>query len=264
MKIATWNVNSIRARVDRVVAWTLAHQPDVLCLQETKVEDGAFPLDTLAAAGYQAVLFGQRAYNGVAILARTPITEVKRGFDDGHDDGQARFIVGTVGGIRVASIYVPNGKAVGTDKFVHKLAWLDRCLAWLRKHADPGAALALCGDYNVAPTDLDVYDPVAFRNQVLCHPEERLRFEAIKAWGVRDVFQDRHPEGHIFSWWDYRMLGFPKNRGARIDHILCTPALAGRVAEIYVDRAERKGRDPSDHAPVVAEIGDPRPVSDQG
>jgi len=252
IKIATWNVNSIRARSARVLAWMEANSPDVLCLQETKSTDETFPDEGFRALGYEVAHFGQRTYNGVAIVSRQPLRDVERGFADGSQDEAARFIAGRVCGIRVASAYIPNGKAVGTDKFAYKLEWLERLKGWLERCAEPQEPIALCGDYNVAPTDDDVYDAEAFRNQVLCHPEERSRFEALLKWGFVDTFGAQHPEGGYFSWWDYRQLGFPKNRGVRIDHILASAPLASRVDEVYVDRAARKGKEPSDHAPVVA------------
>ncbi len=255
MKIATWNVNSIRARLTRVIPWLTEHAPDVVCLQETKVEDGLFPMDELTALGYQATIHGQKTYNGVAILSRSPLTDVTRGFGDGAPDEQARFIVGKVDGVRVASAYIPNGQSVGSDKFAYKLDWLRRCRAWLDGHADPAEPLALCGDFNVAPDDRDVYDPVAWKDQVLCHPDERQGLRALQDWGLEDLFRRHHALAGFYSWWDYRQLGFPKNRGLRIDHILCTGALAARSQDVVIDRNARKGKDASDHAPVIATFG---------
>jgi exodeoxyribonuclease-3 len=254
MKIATWNVNSIRARMDRLLAWLRERSPDVVCLQETKVEDHAFPTLELEAEGYHVATFGQRTYNGVALLARQPLLDVVRGFGDGAADQQARFLVARVGDVRVGSVYVPNGQAVGTEKFHYKLDWLGRWRTWLAQHADPSAPLVLCGDMNVAPDDCDVYDPVLWRDRILCHPDERAALAEVRGWGLTDLYRIRHPEGTHFTWWDYRQLAFPKNRGLRIDHILGTAPMATRCREVTVDRDARKGQQPSDHAPVIAEF----------
>ena len=256
MKIATWNVNSIRARMERLRAWLYARTPDLLCLQETKVEDKAFPVQELQDLGYHATVFGQKTYNGVAVLTRQPAADVMRGFDDGVEDGQARFLVVRVGQVRVGSVYIPNGQAVGTDKFAYKLKWLARWRDWLATHADPSEPWVFCGDMNVAPEDQDVYDPEAWRNQVMCHPDERAALAEVRRWGLVDVYRRLHPTASDFTWWDYRQLGFPKNRGLRIDHILCSEPMATRCRSVTVDREERKGQLPSDHAPVVAEFGD--------
>jgi exodeoxyribonuclease-3 len=254
MKIATWNVNSIRARMERVRAWLAAQAPDVLCLQETKVEDKAFPAEDLRSLGYHVAAYGQKTYNGVAVLARQPLADVVRGFGDGVEDAQARFLLVRVGAVRVGSLYVPNGQAVGTEKFTYKLDWLRRWRAWLATHAEASQPLVLCGDLNVAPEDRDVHDPDAWRNQVLCHPDERAALAEVRRWGLVDVFRQLHPEPGLYSWWDYRQLSFPKNRGLRIDHILCTQGMAARCRSVVIDREARKGETPSDHAPVIAEF----------
>ncbi|MES1164257.1 MAG: exodeoxyribonuclease III, partial [Verrucomicrobiota bacterium] len=231
-KIATWNVNSIRARLDRVRAWLQTHRPDVVCLQETKVTDDDFPTAELLSLGYSAVTCGQRTYNGVAILAREPPRDVVRGLGDDPEDAQCRFIVATAptpaGPIRLASVYVPNGGAVGSDKFAYKLRWLARWRSWLRAH-DGGSAAApslLCGDFNIAPEDRDVHDPLMWQGQVLCHPDERAGLAAIRDCGYEDLFRRLHPDLVAYSWWDYRQLAFPKNRGLRIDHIYALPVFA--------------------------------------
>ena len=252
MKLASWNINSVRARLERAVAWVKANEPDVLCLQETKVEDKDFPNQVFEDLGYRVEHYGQRTYNGVALLSRLPLTEVSRGFGD--DDPSARFIVAKVAGVRVASVYVPNGQSVGSEKFAYKLGWLKRLRQWLDQHAVPAEPLALCGDYNIAPEDRDVHDPEAWEGQVLCHPDERAALAEVKAWGVQDVFRQQHPEAGLYSWWDYRMLGFPKNRGLRIDYMLCTAPLMPLCKDIRIDREARKGKLPSDHAPVVAQF----------
>jgi exodeoxyribonuclease III len=256
MKIATWNVNSIRKRLDRVIPWLAEHQPDVLCVQETKVEDDAFPHAEIAAAGYHALCHGQKTYNGVALLSREPGQAAVHGFADGGDDTQARFLVASVGALRVGSVYVPNGQTVASDKFAYKLAWLARWRRWLSARADPAVPMALCGDINIAPDGRDVYDPEGWKDQVLCHPDERAALDEICRWGLVDVFRQHHNEGGLYSWWDYRQLSFPKNFGLRIDLILCTASLAARCTSVTIDRNARKGQNPSDHAPVIAEFTD--------
>ncbi|HTJ41791.1 MAG TPA: exodeoxyribonuclease III [Kofleriaceae bacterium] len=251
LKIATWNVNSIRARHDRVVAWLAAEQPDVLCMQEIKVEDAGFPRDSIEAAGYQCVLVGQRTYNGVAIASKLPLTDVTIGLDDGVDDDEKRFIIASVGDVRVASIYVPNGGG-GAERFEYKLEWLARLRRWLDTHADPSKPLALCGDFNVAPEDRDIHDPKKWEGAVLCTPEERAALANVRAWGFEDVFRKHHSEPGFFSWWDYRGVSFFKDQGLRIDHVWATPALASRSIDCTIDRAARKGQNASDHAPVTA------------
>jgi exodeoxyribonuclease-3 len=254
MKLATWNVNSIRKRLDRLVPWLAEHQPDVLCVQETKVEDALFPRSEIEAVGYHVLCHGQKTYNGVALLTRQPAEELSRGFADGGDDTQARFLVATVGKVRVGTVYVPNGQTVESEKFAYKLDWLARWRAWLSASADSTLPMALCGDINIAPDDRDVYDPDGWKDQVLCHPKERAALADICRWGLVDVFRRHHTEGGLYSWWDYRQLSFPKNLGLRIDLILCTPSLAERCTAISIDRNARKGTAPSDHAPVVAEF----------
>lgn len=252
MKLATWNVNSIRAREARARAWLAQAQPDVVCLQELKVEGSGFPAALFAELGYYVELVGQKSYNGVAIASKRPLTEVVTGFDDGVDDPQARFVVATIDDVRIASLYVPNGQAVGTDKYEYKLAWLARLRTWLDRHADPTQPLALCGDWNVAPTDLDVHDPAAWAGQVLCSAPERAALAAVAAWGLRDAYRAIHPDVRAYSWWDYRGVSFFKDQGLRIDYHLVTDSLAARLTACAIDRDARKGKDASDHAPVVA------------
>lgn len=253
MWIATWNVNSIRARHERLLAWLQHRQPDVLCLQELKVEESKYPFDELRALGYESAINAQKTYNGVAILSRTPITDVFVGLSDDVEDPQARLVAGTVRGVRVVSVYVPNGQTVGSDKWAYKLAWLDRLRAWLDRHESPDRRVVVCGDYNVAPAPIDVHDPDAAADDVLFHPLAREALERVLAFGLHDVVRQQHPETtNLYSWWDYRMLGFPKNRGFRIDHLLATRPLASTCTEALIDREERKGKAPSDHAPVLA------------
>ncbi len=257
MKLATYNVNSIRARFDRLVAWLDRERPDAVCLQELKVGDDEFPRLELEGAGWHCAVYGQKTYNGVAILARAPLEDVRRGIEDGADDAEARLLAATALGVRVVSVYVPNGQAVGSERWAYKLAWLERLRAWLARTASPGTPLALCGDFNVAPEDRDVARPEEWRDTVLTHPEARARFAGLLGCGLTDAVRLQHPEGEgPYTWWDYRMLGFAKNNGMRIDHILVTAPLAARCRQAYVVRDERKGKLPSDHAPVVAVFDD--------
>lgn len=257
MKIATWNVNSIRMRQDRVLAWLDKERPEVLCLQETKVPDELFPREPFEAQGYEVALFGQKAYNGVAILSRVPLEDVTLGLGDGEDGegGEpARLVAAKVDGVRVASVYVPNGQRVGSDKYEYKLRWMARLRSWLDRTAQADAPLMVCGDFNVAPEDRDVHDPAAWEGQVLCSEPEREALRCVMGFGLVDGFRRQRPEAGLYSWWDYRQLAFPKNRGLRIDHLLCTEPLAARISSAVIDREARKGKQPSDHAPVVAEI----------
>ena len=252
MYVATWNVNSIHAREERVLTWLEANEPDVCCLQELKVVDEKFPREAVRALGYQVETHGQRTYNGVAILSREPLSDVERGFGDGEDDEQARFLAATTTGVRIMCAYMPNGQAVGSEKYAYKLRWFERLTAYLDQRLDPTAPALLCGDFNVAPADLDVYDPEGWEGSVLCSADERAALEKVLGDRLIDVVRCLHPETQLFSWWDYRQLGFPKNRGLRIDHIVATPPLAERALDAGVDREARKGKQPSDHAPVWA------------
>lgn len=254
-KIATWNVNSVRARLERLLAWLGREQPDVLCLQELKVTDDDFPRAELEAAGWQLAVHGQKTYNGVAILSRTPLEDVIAGLGDGVGDPEARLLSARAAGARVVCAYVPNGKTVGSDKWAYKLEWLRRLRAYLDRTADRAQPLLLCGDFNVAPEDRDVARLEEWKDTVLCHEEARERLREIVAWGLVDTIRLHHTGDGPFTWWDYRMLGFPKNNGLRIDHIFATRPLAARCTGAYVVREERKGKLPSDHAPVVAVFG---------
>lgn len=253
MKLATWNVNSLKVRLPHVLDWLAATQPDVLCLQETKMEDKAFPYTELAAAGYRAIHNGQKTYNGVAILARGELTDVQYDIP-GFADHQKRIVAATVDDVRIVCAYMPNGQAVGSEKYEYKLRWLRALTAWLREEIARHPQLALLGDYNVAPDDRDVHDPVAWKDQILCSEAEREAFRGLLSLGLTDAFRLFEQPEKIFSWWDYRQMGFRLNRGLRIDHILLTPALAGTCQTCGVDKAPRKLERPSDHAPVSAEI----------
>ncbi len=244
MKLVTWNVNSIRIRLERTLAWIDRHQPDVLCMQETKVQDELFPLEPFVERGYQVELHGQKTYNGVAIASRLPMSGVARGFASpgGDEPEQARLMSAEVAGVRVVNAYFPNGEAPGTQKYERKLEWMDRLRQHLTGTCDLRAPLILCGDFNVAPEDRDVH----------CSEPERRALREIVGVGLVDSFRHLRPEPGLYSWWDYRQLSFPKNRGLRIDHVLVTPPLVACAREMAIDRDERKGKQPSDHAPVVA------------
>lgn len=252
VKLVTWNVNSIRQRMERLLALLERHAPEIVCLQETKVVDADFPAEQLRAAGYTSVHAGQKSYNGVAILAKTESEAVEVGFRDGGDDGQARLIAATISDLRVICAYVPNGQALGSEKYAYKLEWLERLRKLLEREAESTRPLALVGDFNVAPSDADVHDPEAWRDQVLCSPAERAALQRVLDWGLVDAFRERYPERVAFTWWDYRELGFPKNRGLRIDHVLLTQPVVVRLEDVVIDREERKGKGASDHAPVLA------------
>lgn len=256
IRIATYNVNSIRAREERLLAWLDASKPDVVLLQELKVEDEKFPALTLKAMGYESAWYGQKTYNGVAILSRQPITGVQKSFGDGVEDPQARFIAGTTFGLRIMSVYCPNGEAITSDKFVYKLRFFERMTAYLEKARASGGPIALGGDFNVAPEDIDCHDPVAWAGSVLFSDPEKAAFKKILALGFTDGVRQIKGTEVLYSWWDYRMLGFPKNRGMRIDHVLLSPELAPRLADAGVDREARKGKLPSDHAPVWVQLND--------
>ncbi len=254
MKIASWNVNSLKVRLPHLLDWLAEQQPDALCLQELKLEDQNFPLAEIEAAGYQAAFFGQKTYNGVALLARSPIADVVTG-NPHFPDEQKRLIAGTVGDTRVICAYMPNGQAVGSDKYDYKLRWLDALAVWLQEELARYPKLALCGGYNIAPDDRDVHDPKAWAGQILCSDPERAAFRRFVDLGLSDSFRLFEQPEKTFSWWDYRMLGFQKNLGLRIDHVLLSSPLAAACSAAGIDRAPRKRERPSDHAPVWATVG---------
>lgn len=254
MKIATWNVNSLRVRLPHVLNWLAANQPDALCLQEIKQEDSQFPLNALREAGYQAVFSGQKTYNGVAIICKAAPSDVVYGIP-GFADEQKRLIAATVEGIRVVCIYVPNGQSVGSDKYQYKLAWLDSMHAWLKEELQRYPKLALAGDFNIAPEDRDVYDPKAWEGNVLVSEPERRAFKNIELLGLKDSFRQFEQPEKSYSWWDYRMMAFRRNMGLRLDHILLSTPLAETCTSCTIDRTPRKLEQPSDHTPVVAELG---------
>lgn len=253
MKLATWNVNSLKVRLPHLLDWLTAAQPDVVCLQETKTEDGGFPFAEIAAAGYRAIHNGQKTYNGVAILSRAQASDIVRELP-GFDDAQKRILAATVAGVRLICAYMPNGQAVGSDKYAYKLQWLDALARWLGEELQRHPQLALLGDFNIAPEDRDVHDPAAWQGQVLCSEPERAAFRRLLGLGLADAFRLFDQPERSFTWWDYRMMAFRRNHGLRIDHILVSPPLAARCRACTIDTAPRKRERPSDHAPVIAEF----------
>ncbi len=253
MKLATWNVNSLKVRLPQALDWLAANRPEVLCLQETKLEDGNFPLAEINAAGYHAVFSGQKTYNGVAILSRQPAVDVSAGIP-GFPDEQKRVLAATFDGMRAICVYIPNGQSVDSDKYQYKLRWLEALTDWLEEELKKYPALALLGDFNIAPEDRDVHDPKAWAGQVLCSDAERAALRRLTALGLKDSFRLFEQPEKSYSWWDYRMNAFRRNLGLRIDHILLSDALAPACASCAIDKAVRGLERPSDHAPVVAEL----------
>ncbi len=253
MRLATWNVNSLKVRLPHVLDWLAANPVEVLCLQETKQPDSDFPQAALQTAGYHSIFSGQKTYNGVAILSRTPAGEVQLGIPD-HDDEQKRVIAATFGDIRVVCVYVPNGQSVDSDKYQYKLKWLTALHDWLKQELVRHPKLVLLGDYNIAPEDRDVHDPVAWQGNVLVSEPERAKFRSLEQLGLRDSFRLFEQPEKSFSWWDYRMMAFRRNHGLRIDHILISEPLAAQCKSCVIDKAPRKLERPSDHTPVVVEL----------
>lgn len=253
MRLATWNVNSLAIRLPQVLAWLAEHPVDALVLQETKLTDDKFPQAEIEAAGYAVAFHGQKTYNGVALLTRGPATEVQRNIP-GFDDEQARVIAGTAGGVRVIGGYFPNGQAPDSDKFAYKMRWLDALHGWLAAELQRHERLVLMGDFNIAPEDRDVYDPVAWAGQIHCTPQERAHFQRLLGLGLVDAFRLFEQPPKSWSWWDYRNLAFRKNQGLRIDHILVSAPLRSSVRACHIDKAPRKNERPSDHTPVVVEL----------
>lgn len=250
MQLATWNVNSLGVRLPQLLDWLAANPVDAIVLQETKLTDDKFPQAELQAAGYHAHWFGQKTYNGVALLSRTPATDIVRNLP-GLADEQARVITGTVGDVRVIGAYFPNGQAPDSDKFVYKMGWLEALHKHVADELTRHPKLVLMGDYNIAPEDRDVYDPVAWAGQIHCTPQERAHFQALLDQGLVDAFRLFEQPPKSWSWWDYRNLAFRKNQGLRIDHILTSTALRSQVQACVIDKLPRKNERPSDHAPVV-------------
>jgi exodeoxyribonuclease-3 len=259
VKIATWNVNSLRVRLPHLLDWLALHSPDAVCLQETKCDDGSFPHEELKAAGYCSVHHGQRTYNGVAILSKAEGSGVCRGIPEFADE-QSRVIAADVGGVRLVSVYVPNGQSVGSDKYQYKLRWMAALEAWLASEMARHPRIAVLGDFNVAPEDRDVHDPAAWAGQVLFSEPEKAALRRIFDLGLADAFRLFEQPEKSFSWWDYRMLAFRRKLGLRIDHVLLSPALAARCRACTIDVEPRRLERPSDHAPVVCELADEVPA----
>ena len=277
MRIATWNVNSLRARLDKVTWWLERAKPDVLLMQETKLADADAPADVFRAAGYDLAHHGEGRWNGVAIASRVGITEVVANFGEplrraatpevGDDEplAEARMLSAVCGGVRVVSLYAPNGRTVDSPFYHAKLAWYARLARWLEEAAAPADALALGGDYNVAPTDEDVWDPAACHGGTHVSAPERAAFARLCAWGLTDAYRLHHREPARFTWWDYRAGNFHKNFGMRIDHLLVTASVAGRVVAAEIDREARKGKPvPSDHTPLVVDLDEAGHAFDAG
>jgi exodeoxyribonuclease-3 len=260
MKIATWNVNSLKVRLQHVIDWLATSEVDVLCLQELKLPDEKFPRAELEAVGYKSWFAGQKTYNGVAVLVRDGLAvddhDVVRNIP-GFEDAQQRVVAVTVAGMRVISAYFPNGQAPGTEKFAYKLKWLDALHDWLAAELEGHPQLALLGDYNIAPEDRDVHDPAAWLGQNLVSPEERAQFVRLVELGLSDSFRRFEQPERAYTWWDYRMLGFRRNAGLRIDHILLSAPLAGRCIGCEIDKTPRGWEQPSDHTPIIAELAEP-------
>ncbi len=262
VKLITWNVNSIRTRRERLVALLERHQPDVVCLQETKVPDDAFPHAAIEAAGYHAAAFGQQGgYNGVALLSKRPAENVQHGFDGNPIPEEARAISADIDGVRVVCVYVVNGQATTSDKYQRKLDWLDTLTRWLERFYSAEQPLVMAGDYNIAPEARDIHNPKLWDGKVLCSAPERARLAALHEWGLADLLRATGEEGPAFSWWDYRFGAFKRNLGLRIDLILGTPPMVARCREVVVDKTERDPKSapskPSDHAPVIALFDEP-------
>lgn len=257
MKIATWNVNSLRVRLAHVLGWLKANEPDVLCLQETKLRDEEFPAGEFEALGYTAAYAGQKTYNGVAVVSRTPIGDVETDLP-GLDDPQRRVLSTSIAGFRVVNLYVPNGQEVGSEKYEYKLNWLKHLVSYAQALLSRQSSVVVCGDFNIAPEDRDVHDPEAWRGRVLCSEPEREAFRTLTSVGFRDTFRKFEQPDDAYSWWDYRAAAFRRNMGLRIDHILCSDALYDGVSSCTIDKEPRRLDRPSDHAPVVAEFAAPQ------
>ncbi len=254
MKVATWNVNSLRVRLPQVLHWLESAQPDLLALQETKCSDDQFPATDFLAAGYQSVYSGQKTYNGVAVLSRISCSDIITDIT-GLDDPQRRRLAVTYGDVRLINLYIPNGESLESDKYQYKLDWLDKLAAWLKTELQRHAQLVVVGDFNIAPTDSDVHDPEAWKGSVLCSEPERAAFQRLLDLGLCDSFRRFDQPDKSFSWWDYRMNAFRRNRGLRIDLILASMALCEACTGCTIDKEPRKWERPSDHTPVIAEFG---------
>lgn len=256
MKIVTWNVNSLRVRLQHVLNWSAEHQPDVVCLQETKSVDEKFPVSKLEEAGFNCSFSGQKTYNGVAILVHGEIDDVVFGLP-GYDDPQKRVLSITTNGIRVINVYVPNGSSVGSDKYAYKLTWFGHLLRFVERESSQHEKLVVTGDFNIAPADEDVHDPEEWRDKILCSKPERANFQELIRLGLFDIFRHFEQPAKSYSWWDYRAASFRRNRGLRIDHILVSDALRRLCTSCFIDVDPRRWERPSDHTPVVAKFKTP-------
>lgn len=254
MKIATWNVNSINIRIKVMLNWLAETQTDVVCLQETKTVDENFPAAAFKEAGYDAAFMGQKSYNGVAIISRYPIEDVQNNFIDDDDESPKRLIAATIDGIRIVNTYIPNGTEIWTDKFTFKLDWLQRLRRYFDETCDLSKDVLLCGDFNVAPDELDVWSVPVWQGKLHFSKPERAAMHHVKQWGFVDVFRKMNGDLQEFSWWNYREGAWQRNRGLRIDHIWTSPPLANKCTACWIDKAPRALEKPSDHAPVVAEF----------
>lgn len=254
MKIATWNVNSINIRMPQLLGWLETADIDVICFQETKTIDENFPVDALQALGYDAEFMGQKSYNGVAIISKFPITDVQKNFLDDDDEAPKRLIAGTVNGVRIVNTYIPNGSELWSDKFNFKLDWLQRLRRFFDENCDKNADVLLCGDFNVAMDDLDVWSVAAWEGKIHFSRPERAAMTHVKQWGFVDVYRKHNPDAKEFSWWNYREGAWQRNQGLRIDHIWTSASLAEKCTGCWIDKAPRTLEKPSDHAPVVAEF----------
>lgn len=255
MIVATWNVNSISVRIPAVLAWLEQYRPDVLCIQETKVEDPKFPIESIRTLGYDAVFHGEKSYNGVAIISRHKMEQVEKRFRDTPELDQARFLRATINDTVILNVYVPNGGYVGSKKFEYKLEWLGALRRYLDENLASTSKVLLCGDFNVAPEDRDVYNPERVRGQILVSDDERQALGVVREWGFVDAFRIHEQETGHYTWWDYRVLSFKRKMGFRIDHIYITAPLANSCKRAWIDVEPRKQERPSDHTPLLAEFG---------
>lgn len=254
MRVATWNVNSVIARCEILTGWLARQTPDVACLQETKCVDDRFPASQIEELGYHLALFGQAAYNGVAVLSRQPIEIIRRGLPSDAEDAQKRLLDIRTSGVRIINVYVPNGEKVGSAKYAFKLEWFAKLRQYLDEHCQPDDSLILCGDFNVAPEPVDVHDPMLWEGRIMFSEPERNALKHVQQWGLADLFRQHHSEAGLFTWWDYRAGAFRRNLGLRIDHVFGTRSMASRCVGVEIERTVRSLERPSDHAPVVAEF----------
>lgn len=260
LTVVTWNVNSLRVRQAQLLAWLAQHQPDIVCLQELKLETAMFPALTFAQAGYQAAFVGRKTYNGVAVLVKQehgPLEDIRLDLQSVSPETEARLVSAVVPnlGVQVLSVYVPNGQELISPKFVYKLQWLERFYEHVQRNLSPKDALIIAGDYNIAPDDRDVYNPTLWKDTVICHESVRQAWRGLEQWGLVDAVRSHNQEPGVYTYWDYRQGAFPKNRGLRIDHVLLSAPLAQRGVSFHVDRDVRAATQPSDHAPLVVRVG---------